>query len=52
VVKRWAATSIPQEGDRVAYPQSPVGSYADLRGDAGRPVVRLPAKITFEQALQ
>jgi len=39
-----------KEGDRVAYPQSPVGSYADLRVMPAAPVVRLPAKISFEQA--
>jgi NADPH:quinone reductase len=39
-----------KEGDRVAYPQSPVGAYADVRVLPAAMVVQLPAKISFEQA--
>jgi NADPH2:quinone reductase len=39
-----------KEGDRVAYPQSPVGSYADLRVIPAATVLRLPAKLGFEEA--
>jgi len=39
-----------KEGDRVAYPQSPVGAYADVRVIPAAPVVRLPAQISFEDA--
>jgi len=39
-----------KEGDRVAYPQSPVGSYADVRVMPAATVLRLPAKFSFEQA--
>jgi NADPH2:quinone reductase len=39
-----------KEGDRVAYPQSPVGSYADLRTLPAATVVRIPPKLGFEEA--
>jgi NADPH:quinone reductase len=39
-----------KEGDRVAYPQSPPGSYCDLRVLSAAMVVRLPAKLGFEEA--
>lgn len=39
-----------KEGDRVAYGQSPLGAYADLRVMPAASAVRLPAKIDFEQA--
>ena len=39
-----------KEGDRVAYPQSPVGSYADVRVMPAATVLRLPANLGFEQA--
>lgn len=38
-----------KEGDRVAYPQSPLGAYAGVRVMPAVTVVRLPAKISFEQ---
>jgi NADPH2:quinone reductase len=38
-----------KEGDRVAYPQGPLGAYADLRVMPAATVVQLPKKITFEQ---
>jgi NADPH2:quinone reductase len=39
-----------KEGDRVAYPQSPPGSYCDLRVMSAANVLRLPAKLGFEEA--
>jgi len=39
-----------KEGDRVAYPQSPVGSYCDLRVMSAATVVRIPDKLGFEEA--
>lgn len=39
-----------KEGDRVAYPQSPVGAYADVRVMPAATVVKIPAKLSFEQA--
>jgi len=36
-------------GDRVAYPQGPIGAYAQLRVMPAATVVRLPAGISFEQ---
>ncbi len=39
-----------KEGDRVAYPQSPIGAYADVRVMPAATVVKLPAKISFDQA--
>lgn len=39
-----------QVGDRVAYPQSPIGAYADLRVIPAAMVLRLPAKLGFEEA--
>ena len=38
-----------KEGDRVAYGQSPLGAYANLRVMPAQMVVRLPAKISFEE---
>src|SRR5215204_1224134 len=38
-----------KEGDRVAYPQGPIGAYADLRTMPATMVVQLPKAITFEQ---
>lgn len=37
-------------GDRVAYPQSPLGAYAGARVMPAAMVVRIPASIGFEQA--
>jgi NADPH2:quinone reductase len=39
-----------KEGDRVAYPQGPIGAYAETRTMAAATVVRLPKKISFEEA--
>ena len=39
-----------KEGDRVAYPQGPIGAYAELRTMPAATVVKLPKAITFEQA--
>jgi NADPH2:quinone reductase len=36
-------------GDRVAYPQGPLGAYADVRVMPAATVVRLPAKIGFDE---
>jgi len=36
-------------GDRVAYPQGPLGAYSELRTMPVATVVKLPAKISFEQ---
>jgi NADPH2:quinone reductase len=38
-----------KEGDRVAYPQGPLGAYAGVRVMPAATVVRLPSKIGFEQ---
>ena len=38
-----------QEGDRVAYGQRPLGAYASARVMPAQLVVRLPAKISFEE---
>jgi NADPH:quinone reductase len=38
-----------KEGDRVAYPQGPLGAYAALRVMPAATVVRLPKQISFEQ---
>jgi len=38
-----------REGDRVAYPQGPIGAYAQVRTMPAATVVRLPAGISFEQ---
>ena len=38
-----------KEGDRVAYGQSPLGAYASARVMPAQMVVRLPAKISFEE---
>jgi NADPH2:quinone reductase len=35
-------------GDRVAYPQGPLGAYAEMRTMPAATVVRLPKKISFE----
>ena len=39
-----------KEGDRVAYPQGPIGAYAELRTMPTAMVVKLPNAISFEQA--
>lgn len=37
-------------GDRITYGQSPLGAYADVRVLPAATVVKLPSKVTFEQA--
>ena len=37
-------------GDRVAYGQSPIGAYADVRNMPAHQLVKLPSWISFEQA--
>jgi NADPH2:quinone reductase len=37
-------------GDRVAYPQGPIGAYAELRTMPVATVVKLPKKIGFDEA--
>ncbi|HEX7386834.1 MAG TPA: quinone oxidoreductase [Castellaniella sp.] len=37
-------------GDRVAYGQSPIGAYADVRNVPARHVVKIPDAVSFEQA--
>lgn len=37
-------------GDRVAYPQGPIGAYAEARTLPAATVVKLPGAISFEQA--
>jgi NADPH2:quinone reductase len=37
-------------GDRVAYPQSPIGAYAEMRTLPAATVVKLPKQISFDQA--
>jgi NADPH2:quinone reductase len=37
-------------GDRVAYPQGPLGAYSDLRTMPVATVVKLPGQVSFEQA--
>ncbi len=39
-----------KEGDRVAYPQGPLGAYAGARVMPAATVVRLPTKVGFDQA--
>jgi len=39
-----------KEGDRVAYPQGPIGAYAELRTMPAATVVKIPKAISFEQA--
>jgi NADPH2:quinone reductase len=39
-----------KEGDRVAYPQGPLGAYAEVRTMPAATVVRLPAGISFDDA--
>jgi NADPH2:quinone reductase len=39
-----------KEGDRVAYPQSPIGAYAGLRVMPAATVVRIPKSLSFETA--
>jgi NADPH:quinone reductase len=39
-----------KEGDRVAYPQGPIGAYAETRTMPAATVVKLPGKVSFEQA--
>ena len=41
---------ILKAGDRVAYPQGPLGAYAELRTMSAATVVKLPAKISFDEA--
>lgn len=38
-----------KEGDRVAYPQGPIGAYAEMRTMPATMVVKLPKAISFEQ---
>ncbi len=44
-----ANVKVLKEGDRVAYPQGPIGAYADLRVMPAATVVRLPKKISFDE---
>ena len=37
-------------GDRVAYAQSPIGAYAELRNVPARQVVAIPDSVSFEDA--
>ncbi|MBV6304228.1 quinone oxidoreductase [Candidimonas humi] len=37
-------------GDRVAYGQSPIGAYAEIRNVPGHQVVKIPDGVSFEQA--
>jgi NADPH2:quinone reductase len=39
-----------KEGDRVAYPQGPIGAYAEARTMPVATVVKLPKKIGFDEA--
>ncbi len=39
-----------KEGDRVAYPQGPIGAYAESRTMPAATVVKIPKAISFEQA--
>lgn len=39
-----------KEGDRVAYPQGPLGAYAGMRVMPAATVVRIPKGVSFEQA--
>ena len=45
-----ANVSALKEGDRVAYPQGPIGAYAELRTMPAATVVKIPKAISFEQA--
>jgi len=38
-----------KEGDRVAYPQGTIGAYSEVRTMPAATVVKLPAKISFEE---
>jgi NADPH2:quinone reductase len=38
-----------KEGDRVAYPQGTIGAYSEIRTMPAATVVKLPAKISFEE---
>jgi NADPH2:quinone reductase len=38
-----------KEGDRVAYPQGTIGAYSEIRAMPAATVVKLPAKISFEE---
>ena len=38
-----------KEGDRVAYPQGTIGAYSEVRTMPAATVVKLPAKIGFEE---
>ncbi|MGZ8981776.1 MAG: quinone oxidoreductase family protein, partial [Burkholderiaceae bacterium] len=39
-----------KEGDRVAYPQGPIGAYAEMRTMPVATVVKLPKKVGFDEA--
>lgn len=39
-----------QVGDRVAYGQSPIGAYAEIRNVPAHQVVKIPDGVSFEQA--
>lgn len=45
-----AGVKFLKEGDRVAYPQGPLGAYCEVRTMPAATVVRLPASVSFEQA--
>lgn len=38
-----------KEGDRVAYGQGPIGAYAEVRVMPAATVMKLPAKVSFEE---
>ena len=44
-----AGVKVLREGDRVAYPQGPIGAYAERRTMPAATVVKLPAAVSFEQ---
>ncbi len=39
-----------KEGDRVAYPQGPIGAYSEVRAMPVATVVKLPPKVGFDEA--
>ena len=39
-----------KEGDRVAYPQGPIGAYAEMRTMPAATVVKLPKTVGFDEA--
>lgn len=45
-----AGVKFLKEGDRVAYPQGPLGAYCEVRTMPAATVVRLPSSVSFEQA--